>query len=94
VGAFFESAEQQLCPFLVWSYGKIEIQFQHMIDDPIFGAEEKRRQLLDKLNAINAIAISPDSLTKRPSIPLAVLDQAGLDLFISTMDWFVMELKG
>ncbi len=52
----------------VWTYGKVEIQFQMMKMQSPFDNESKRLELLRRLNEIPGIVISPEAITKRPNI--------------------------
>ena len=47
-------------PFSVWTYGRLEINFQYMTNGP-FADEEMRRELLAKLNALPGVRIEPGS---------------------------------
>ena len=79
--------------FSVWTYGTVEIQFQHMKKRP-FDDVTKRRELADRLSTIDGVSIPESRLTKRPSIPLARLakDEA-LACFTSAFDWCIEEIK-
>ena len=55
--------------FAVYTYGNVEIYFQWYAYKPPFDAIEKRRELLDRLNAIPEIQLPEDSLNRRPSQP-------------------------
>ena len=78
----------------VWTYGSVEMQFQHMQSKPPFDDETKRLDLLRRMNAIPGIDISEDEVSRRPSIPLAVFqDQAVLTQFLQTLEWFTQEVK-
>ncbi len=48
---------RQFFPFLLWTYGTIEIQFAALSVRPPFDHEPHRRELRDRLNAINGVAI-------------------------------------
>jgi hypothetical protein len=75
-------------PFAIWTYGKIEIQFQGLIRLPEFEPEERRRELQQRLNRIHGVAIADDSLAKRPSFSLTLLDtEAGFSAFVEAMTW-------
>jgi hypothetical protein len=77
-----------LFPFALYSYGRVEIQFQWMLRRPPFDAIERRVELQQRLNAIPGVTIPDSSLAKRPSIPLAALhDDARLKAFTEAMDW-------
>lgn len=80
-------------PIAIWSYGRVEIRFQYLLKGPLEG-EEKRRDLLDRLNEIDGIRLSPDSIALRPSIPIAALSAGTrVDSFLQVMGWLVEELK-
>ena len=77
-------------PVILWTYGSLEIQFQHMKGRPYFDDFQHRRDLMNRLNEIDGVAIQEDDLTKRPAIPLSALtDNRSLTRFISIMDWVV-----
>ena len=78
----------------VWTYGSVEVQFQHMQSRPPFDDEAKRSDLLHRLNEIPGIALPEDSITRRPSIPLSTLqDEPVLEQFLAVLDWVVQEIK-
>jgi hypothetical protein len=80
-------------PIAIWTNGPIEIRFQYLLKGP-FESEEKRRDLLGRLNGIDGIRLSPDSITLRPSIPITALSGGTrVDSFLQVMDWLVEELK-
>jgi hypothetical protein len=79
----------------IWTYGKVEIQFQYMLKRKPFDEQKKRIELLTRLNQISGIEISEDAITRRPSFPLDVLAKNGsLVQFLSVLDWYVAEVKG
>jgi hypothetical protein len=81
-------------PFGIWSNGKIEIHFQYLAYYPPFDSEELRRALLERLNAIQGVRISEQSLTRRPGVPLsALVAPEALQSFLSTFSWVVDRLK-
>lgn len=90
-GSVFVSAVapgRRVFPFAIWTYGKIEIQFQGLIRFPEFETEEGRRALQAQLNRIPGLTISDDALARRPSFPLALLDNdAAFSAFIEAMVW-------
>ena len=62
--------------FSVWTYGTIEIQFQHMKNPP-FADEAKRKELAQRLAAIEGVSIPEFALSKRPSFKLGILIGSG-----------------
>jgi hypothetical protein len=79
--------------FSVWTYGTVELQFQHMRRPP-FSAPERRRDLADRLAKIEGVSIPDAALDKRPSFGLRHLVAAGrLDTFLEVFDWVLTEIK-
>jgi hypothetical protein len=83
----------QFYPAILWTYGKLEWQFKTMMGRPFFNDVEHRRELANKLNAIRGVSISDDQMSKRPSIPLAVLNSSPseVDKLLTTLSWAVEE---
>ena len=80
--------------FAVWTYGTVEITFQYYQSWPPFDVEEKRRELLGRLNAIEGVSIPEDAVARRPSIPLAVFaDETRLAKFLRVYEWFLQEAQ-
>jgi hypothetical protein len=78
----------------VWTYGKVEIQFQPMLYRPPFDDENKRKELLRRLNEIPGIALGPDVITKRPNIFLTKLEnEVAFEKFINVFDWMIGAIK-
>jgi hypothetical protein len=83
-----DNKNAHLFPFALYTYGRVEIQFQWMARQPPFDSLEKRVELQTKLNAIVGVEIPDESLSRRPSIPLAMLaNDEALTLFLGVMDW-------
>ena len=60
----------------------------------IFGSESNRLELLNRLNAIPAIDLSPDVIGKEHKIPLSILsDEFALSQFLGIIDWAIQEIK-
>ncbi|WP_164103725.1 PDDEXK family nuclease [Candidatus Laterigemmans baculatus] len=79
--------------FSVWTYGRIEIQFQHMKKPP-FDQDANRQELARRLALIDGISIPEDSITKRPTFDLDLLSEAdSLTRFLETFDWVLAEVK-
>jgi len=81
-------------PFALYTYGRIEIQFQSLRRRSPFDDLERRKELQAKLNAIPGVGIPDDRLGIRPSFALEVLQpQAALDAFLKTMRWVIDEVR-
>jgi hypothetical protein len=79
--------------FSVWTYGAVELQFQHMRRSP-FSAVERRRDLADRLTMIEGVSIPDAALDKRPSFRLGVLTEPGrLEKFLGVFDWVLTEIQ-
>jgi hypothetical protein len=78
----------------IWTYGKIEIQFQYMKSkSPPFDTEEGRLELLRKFNQIPGIDILEDSIDKRPSFSMSVLgEEERLSHFFAVLEWAIQEI--
>ena len=76
--------------FGVWSYGRVDVRFQYMKNNPPFDDEGLRKQLLDRLNAVPGIHLPEDAATRRPGIPLTTLaNENTFNGFVAVLDWFV-----
>jgi hypothetical protein len=79
----------------VWTYGRVEVQFQWMKDRPPFDSEAKRQELRERLNRIPGAEIPADAITLRPRILLSTLaDKDALRGFLETLDWYIDVVKG
>mgnify|MGYP001039076770 CR=1 FL=1 len=78
----------------VWTYGRVEIQFQYMMTrSNVFSTEDTRRELLNRLNQVPGIRIPESKINRRPSIPLSLLrDEMVLAQFLSVLDWAVEKI--
>ena len=93
MGTTFTVSEGGIYPFVLWTYGKLEIAFQWM-QKPPFEAESNRRELLQRLNGIRGVAIPDSSVSKRPSLPLAIFeDPSRLEQLIGVLDWFAGRVR-
>jgi len=77
----------------VWTYGRLEVQFQQMKTEP-FNSECERLELLRRLNEVPGIDLPTSRINKRPSFLLSVLkDEAALRQFLEVLNWFVQEVE-
>jgi hypothetical protein len=53
-----------------WTYGRVEIQFKLLSDEPPFDDVDKRLELLRLLNQIPGASLERDAIDRRPSISL------------------------
>ncbi len=79
--------------FGVWTYGKIELQFQ-WYNTPPFNSLEKRFEFMTLLSQIDGISLTKEQVTKRPSINLQVLNnETSMNKLLESYDWFIDELR-
>lgn len=80
--------------FAMWTTGGVEIQFQHMLNRPLYSDISRRQQLLDDLNSLSGVHISQDRIDKRPSIPyLTFNDEIAINQFMEIWDNYIQEIK-
>ena len=79
--------------FAVYTYGRVEIYFQHLMSKPPFEDIELRRELRTRLNKVADVNLAEDVLSKRPSISLDTLgtEKSQAD-FIAVLDWTIEEI--
>jgi hypothetical protein len=87
-GPVLDHAGQQYYPFGVSSRGTVNISFQYLTRPPYDA--ELRLEFLRRLNDIPGVSIPDDAITRRPSIPLALLaaDPKALKALKDALDWF------
>jgi len=91
---YIEHLEFEYFTFSVWTYGAIDIQFQWMKNRPIYGSEQEKIELLNKLNEIPGINISKMRINGRPSFPIKTLsDTNSLNAFFSVWDEYCTNIK-
>jgi hypothetical protein len=79
----------------VYTLGTLAVPFQGMAAKPPFDDEERRRELLRRLNEIPGVELSPDAVAKFPSIRLSTLkEEAARHHFLAALDWTVDEITG
>jgi hypothetical protein len=79
--------------FAVNTNGFVETYFTWYARKPPFDAEEKRIELLQRLNQIQGVNIPEDAINRRPSIKLTTLaNDEVLEQFLSIYDWVVEEI--
>ncbi len=88
-----DHGEKAYSLFGVSTDGSMLIRFPAWYSE-IFGSESNRLELLNRLNAIPAIDLSPDVIGKEHKIPLSILsDEFALSQFLGIIDWAIQEIK-
>jgi alkylated DNA nucleotide flippase Atl1 len=84
-----EPGQRDLWPMVLYPGGSVEVVFQHLARRPPFDVEAVRDELRERLNRVPGIDLPTDSLSRRPSFPLAVLAaQAAREVLIDALSWF------
>jgi hypothetical protein len=96
-GSFFpvlDIAERSYSLFTVWTYGRVEVLFQWLKEQPPFADEAQRLELLRRLNQLPGVTLPADAITRRPSVLLAVFQNDDvLQQFLATIDWVIQEIR-
>ncbi len=80
--------------FGLWTYSTLEILFQYYKDSIPFNSEQKRLELLERLNKIKGLNIPINKVSTRPNIPYKLLiDEEEFQKFINTSEWYLNEIK-
>jgi hypothetical protein len=78
----------------VWTDGLFCLRFQALAKTPAFAADERRAELLERLNAVPRFALPAGVLGKYPGLPLRLLDEpASMRSFLSALDWWAEVVK-
>lgn len=85
-----ESGGVQHYPIAVYTYGRVEVQFQWLTRAP-FDRDETKLELLRRLNEIPGVSFGVDVITRRPSIPLSLLasDPSALAQLEAALAWLI-----
>jgi len=80
--------ERYLWPFVLYSYGRVEVQFQHIAKRRPFDRPELREALHSRLEVIRGFDLPPVSEAKRPAVDLVDLAPSdAFAAFTAAMDW-------
>jgi hypothetical protein len=86
--------QKGLYPFHVLANGNVQVYFQYLKSRPPFDQEAKRRELLARLNAIPGVAIAPEAIGGKPSVPLiALASPDNLSRFLDAVNWVRGEVE-
>jgi len=78
----------RLFPFILYGYGRINIQFEFLRRRAPFTQDGLREGLRTRLNAIPDVQIPPGEIETRPAIPLAaLLHDDALQELLDALDW-------
>lgn len=81
-------------PIAIYSYGRVEIQFQYLKYKTPFDDAATRREFLDLLNRIPGVQLPADSIDRRPSIALVDLKpEAAWTGLEAALSWCVKKVE-
>lgn len=77
----------------LWSYGRVEIQFQYLMTREPFSSQAAREDLLQRLTRGSTLRIPADKTAKTPSVQWSELaDPANMRPLLSAMEWAIGRL--
>ena len=80
--------------FAVWTSGGIEIYFYWYQYKEPFASEDRRRELMRRLNAIEGVSLPEDAIARRPNIDLDTLAQDDrLNQLLKVFEWVIDEIR-
>lgn len=78
----------------LWTFGRIEFNFQNLLTREMFAGEDKRRELRRRLMTGSTLDIPDERIALRPSIMWSDLDDAtNMQAFKAAIEWIVAELN-
>lgn len=79
--------------FAAYTYGSVEVYFQHLMKKPPFDSREKRLALLEMLNRAPNVSFPDDAIERRPRFTLEQLsDPTAMKIFLSAYEWVISQL--
>ena len=93
-GSFFpmlDYKDKRFWTISVWTNGRVEIQFEMMKNRPVFDEEQKRIDLLNRVNKALQTSFSQEAINRRPSVSLS--EPAKMSALLAIMDSYLNELK-
>ena len=89
-----EHGAEQYYPIAVYTYGRVEIQFQWIKTRPAFEDEAIRKEFLRRLNEIFGVSMPDDAISRRPRIDLQTLtNPEALQRLFDALNWMVAQVK-
>lgn len=77
-----------------WTYGRVEVQFKMLSNEPPFDDEDKRVEVLRRLNQIAGVSLERGAIEKRPSISLATLATGdAVSKLCTALEWVIEEAR-
>ncbi|HYM72846.1 MAG TPA: hypothetical protein VET89_07690 [Stellaceae bacterium] len=93
MGPEFVREGERFYPAFLSTDGRVWINFNYLRKPP-FDDENKRRELLRRINEIDGVDMPDSTINSNRSIPLAILSgDTALRKLLSALDWFKDELR-
>lgn len=90
----YDSIAGDVAILTLWTYGRVEIDFQYLLARAAFASREARLELLRRLTEGSSLALSENMIDKRPSLPSSQFDSPeNLRALLGAMEWVVQTLS-
>jgi hypothetical protein len=84
----------EVTPISLQTYGSLSVWFGELKNQSTFADENKRLELLRRLNDISGVTVPRKAIDKYPSIALTTLnEEAALAQFLRVLDWIAQEIR-
>lgn len=81
-------------PLSIRSNGTFALLFTQLKESPLFWADERREELLHRLNRIEHFLLPREVIDQRPVLPLSMLStETATASFLDYLDWFVNTVR-
>lgn len=76
----------------VWTDGNLQILFSWMKGNKPFDDEQKRLELLRRVNESTGSSLQPEAINRQPTLKLSIFkNEAVLNQFLESLDWVINE---
>ncbi len=76
----------------VWSDGNLQILFSWMKGNKPFDDEQKRLELLRRVNDSTGASFQTEAINRQPTLKLSIFkNEAVLNQFLESLDWVINE---
>jgi hypothetical protein len=93
IRASFDSPTGKINAINIWTYGKIEVNFGSFENTPL-ASEDKRKQLLAMLNAVDGAQLKEDAINRYPGVSIRLfVDEGNRVRLFEALAWLKAELN-
>lgn len=97
MGSFYptwRAGDEWYAPFALWTYGRVETQFQYLRRRPPFDDPGTLDELRRRFNELPGVSIGEEEVTGRPSFDMEVLiEPESLEAFYGIVEWMLAEIQ-